>query len=301
MTNLAPIVLLVYNRPWHTERTIEALRNNELARYSELFIFSDGPKPGNEKEVFEVRKFIRDIKGFKNITIIEREYNWGLADNIIDGITRIVNKYGKVIVLEDDLVTSPYFLKYMNEALSFYEKEKRVWHISGWNYPIGLTDEKRTFLWRVMNCWGWGTWADRWKFFNRDIEYIMNKFSKKDIFRFNLDGTENFWGQIIANKKGKIRTWAIFWYATIFLNRGLCLNPVVSFVRNIGLDGSGVHCGKQKDNDKLNMSVIFEFPLDVKEDKYMVNLIKSYLKNRKPPLFVRGFRKLLRMFQKEGK
>jgi GT2 family glycosyltransferase len=118
MKKQAPIALFVYNRPWHTRQTVEALKKNELASESELFIYSDAPKNGKAKEkVKEVREYIKTIDGFKKVTIIERENNWGLADSIIDGVTKIVNEYGKIIVLEDDLVTSPYFLKFMNEAL----------------------------------------------------------------------------------------------------------------------------------------------------------------------------------------
>ena len=102
---LAPIVLFTYNRPWHTRQTIEALQKNHLASESVIFIFSDGPKTKeDEPKVEEVRKFLKTIQGFKQIEIIEREKNWGLAKNIIDGVTKVVNEYGKVIVLEDDII-----------------------------------------------------------------------------------------------------------------------------------------------------------------------------------------------------
>lgn len=145
---ISPIVLFVYNRPWHTKQTIESLKSNELAQESELFIYSDAAKDNDEIEnVNEVRKYIETLDGFKKVTIIKREQNWGLADSIIDGVTKIVNEYGKIIVLEDDLVTSPYFLKFMNEALDFYENEEKVWHISGWNYPINNSKHNQnTFL-----------------------------------------------------------------------------------------------------------------------------------------------------------
>ena len=225
--NISPIVLFVYNRLWHTKQTIEALKKNELANESELFIYSDAPKnEDDQKQVENVREYLKTIDGFKKITIIERKENFGLAKSIISGVTEIVNKYGKIIVLEDDLVTSPHFLKFMNEALEFYSNKTKVWHISGWNYPIEYNKNIDTFLWRVMNCWGWGTWADRWKFFEKNIDKLVKTFSKEDIKRFNVDGYENFWNQVIENKEGKINTWAIFWYATIFKNNGLCLNPI---------------------------------------------------------------------------
>ena len=274
---LAPIILFVYNRLEHTKQTIKALQKNELATESELFIYSDAAKDEKIKQsVDEVRKYIKTVDGFKKVTIIEREKNWGLANSIIDGVTKIVNEYGKIIVLEDDLVTSPYFLKFVNEALEFYKDEKKVWHISGWNYPIKIDGEEDVFFWRVMNCWGWATWADRWQYFEKDIKKLITTFSKDDIKRFNLDGYENFWSQVIANKEGEINTWAIFWYATIFKQNGLCLNPVQTFVENIGHDGSGVHCGTSKKYiDLVNDNKNIVFINTICESKKYVKLIQK--------------------------
>ena len=278
----APIVLFVYNRPYHTRQTVEALRKNELASESELFIYSDAPKNSEAKQaVKEVREYIRTIDGFKKVTIIEREKNWGLAANIIDGVSKIVNEYGKIIVLEDDLVTSPYFLKFMNDALEFYKNEKKVWHISGWNYPIKVDISDETFLWRVMNCWGWATWSDRWRCYEKNVDKLIGVFSKEDIKRFNLDGTENFWGQVLANQKGEIDTWAIFWYATIFKHGGLCVNPVQTFVDNIGFDGSGIHCRsiKYSNINVLNVNCMMKFQKKIEEsDKYVAKVKKSLKK-----------------------
>jgi hypothetical protein len=301
---LAPIVLFVYSRLWHTQQTVEALKKNELASESELFIYSDAPKNEEAKEkVKEVREYIKTINGFKRVTIIERENNWVLANSIIDGVTKIVNEYGKIIVLEDDLVTSPYFLKFMNEALEFYKDEKKVWHISGWNYPIECDKSADTFLWRVMNCWGWATWDDRWKYYEKDVNKLINHFSREDIKRFNLKGAENFWGQVIANKKGKINTWAIFWYGTIFQNQGLCLNPKCSFVRNIGLDGSGIHCGNNTllvNMQQLNINQNIDFVKIFQEDKQVVKQIKQYYKKSKKTFLIRVINKLSRMIIKRN-
>jgi hypothetical protein len=294
---LAPITLFVYNRPYHTKQTIQALQKNELAKDSELFIYSDAPKDESAKEqVKKVREYIKSIDGFKKVTIIERDRNWGLADSIIDGVTKIVNEYGKIIVLEDDLVTSPYFLKFMNEALEFYEDENRVWHISGWNYPINTKGlENDVFLWRVMNCWGWGTWKNRWKFFEKDTDELLASFTKEDIKRFNLDGVENFWGQVLANRDKKINTWAIYWYATIFKQNGLCLNPTQTFVENIGHDGSGIHCGIEDSyRSVLNIKDSIKFSTNIKESFVAVEKIKDFYKNKKKSLFVRAINKISR-------
>ncbi len=277
---LAPIVLFAYNRPWHTQQTVEALQKNELAKESELFIYSDEAKNEDaQKSVDEVRKYIDKIEGFKKVTVIKREKNWGLANSIIDGVTKIVNEHGKIIVLEDDLVTSPYFLKFMNEALEFYKNEKKVWHISGWNYPVESDGLDNVFFWRVMNCWGWATWADRWKYYEKNVDKTMSDFTIDDIKRFNLDGAEDFWSQIIANKDNKINTWAIFWYATIFKENGSCLNPVQTFVENIGHDGSGVHCRSTKSyDDILNFNQNIKFTKSISESEKYVELIKNGMK-----------------------
>ena len=217
MKNLSPIVLFVYNRLRHTQQTIEALQKNHLASESNLIIYSDGAKTKNEQEdVNKVRLYIEQIDIFKNITIIKREKNWGLANNIVDGVTKVINQYKKIIVLEDDLVTSPYFLTYMNEALDFYKDEGKVWHISGWNYPIKTDRLHDVFLWRVMNCWGWATWSNRWSYYDKNINKTIKNFSNQDIKKFDLNHSETFFKQIILNKEKKIHTWAVFWYATIF-------------------------------------------------------------------------------------
>jgi hypothetical protein len=246
---LSPIVLFVYNRPWHTRQTIEALQKNQLANDSEIFIYSDAPKD-DATTVQEVRNYIRTIDGFKKVTIIERATHQGLANNIIDGVTKIVNEYGRVIVLEDDLVTSPYFLRFMNDALDFYQSEEKVMHISGHTSPISTENLPETVFTRVTGCWGWATWADKWQYFERNITKLENQFTRKMKYQFNEVTSHFYWRQIEENKSGKINTWFIFWYASVFLKGGLCLRPRDSMVQNIGFDGSGVHCGVRKNSPK---------------------------------------------------
>ena len=162
MSDFAPIALFVYNRPWHTKQTVEALQKNELANKSELFIYCDNAKnKGAQKSVDEVRNFVKNIKGFKKITIIKRKRNWGLACSIIDGVTKIVNEYGKIIVLEDDLVTSPYFLEFMNDGLKMYKDDLKVASIHGYIYPIKSLPD--TFFIKGADCWGWATWKRVWE------------------------------------------------------------------------------------------------------------------------------------------
>jgi hypothetical protein len=283
--SLAPIALFVYNRLDHTKQTITALQKNELAGKSELFIYSDASNNKNTtSEVKGVREYLRTIDGFKNITIVERKNNWGLAKSIINGVTSIVNEYGKIIVLEDDIVTSPYFLKFMNEALDFYKDEGKVWHISGWNYPLNIKTKENLFFWNTMNCWGWATWQDRWKHFNKDPEKLINNWSPEQIHSFDLKNSGVFWKQVEDNYFKKIDTWAIFWYSAIFENKGLCLNPCDSLVQNIGLDGSGTNCGNNNDFDSnlnfLNLNN-FIFPDKPVISIFATNRIVKYYKKRK--------------------
>lgn len=294
--SLAPIVLFVFNRPWHTQQTIEALKKNTLANDSELYIFSDGAKHAKDQvNVEKVREYIREVNGFKAISIIERDKNWGLANSIIDGVTTIVDEFGKIIVLEDDLVTGPYFLKFMNDALIFYREEDKVMHISGWNYPINTTDLPETIFLRGTTCSGWATWDRAWQYFEKAPYKLLGSFTKSDRYKFDYDGSVGMWSQVIGNLTGKLNTWAIFWYAAVFKKRGLCLHPSKSLVKNIGHDGSGVHCGSTdvycaEAYDKQ----VTVFSTDLVESAIAMGRIKNFLLGNKRNIFGRVINKIIR-------
>jgi len=241
---LAPIVLFVYNRPDHTRKTLEALTANLLANNSDLIIYSDAPKNQQAEEgVHTVRSFIKTIQGFKSITIIERDKNWGLANSIIDGVTNIVNKHGKVIVLEDDIVTSPYFLTYMNEALTIYENHEQVISIHGYVYPVKRKLPEYFFL-RGADCWGWATWKRGWDIYNPNAKYLLDEIKKQKLDKlFNFNNSFDYTGMLQSQIDGKVSSWAVRWYASAFLAGKFTLYPGITFVKNIGIDGSGTHCG----------------------------------------------------------
>lgn len=300
----APIALFVYNRPWHTQQTIEALQKNDLAGQSELFIFSDGPKNESDSiNVQKVREYIRQIFGFKKIIILEKAINLGLANSIISGVTEIVNTYGKIIVMEDDLVSSPFFLRYMNDALKIYEKNNIVMHIAAFMYPLENPDIHETFFYRASSCWGWGTWARAWKLFNPDIQDLCKKFDQKMIYDFTINGTMDFWEQLQKQKRGVINSWAIRWYASVFINHGLCLHPTHSLIKNIGLDGTGIHCAA---TDVYDVSVrdqpISYFEMDITENELALKEIQTFLKKLNPqmnsPRYQKIYRKIQRNFRK---
>ena len=250
----APVTLFVYNRPDHTRRTIEALKTNILANESNLIIFSDAPKADAQSEnVLEVRKYIRKIEGFKSLTIIERETNFGLARSIIDGVTTIVNKFGRIIVLEDDMVTSPYFLTYMNEALEKYADDESVVSIHGYVYPVKQSLPEAFFL-PGADCWGWATWSRGWTCFNSDGQFLLDELKRRKLIRaFDFNGTYPFSKMLEGQIKGKNDSWAVRWYASAFLEDKLTLYPGRSLVHNIGNDNSGTHCGESTDMD-VNLS-----------------------------------------------
>jgi hypothetical protein len=240
----APIALFVYNRPAHTRQTVEALLKNELAGESDLFIFSDAPKkPEAVAAVQEVREYIKTVGGFKSVSIVERDENLGLANSIIDGVTSVVNERGRIIVLEDDLVTSPYFLRFMNDALDMYEREESVISIHGYMYPV-MDKLPETFFLRGADCWGWATWKRGWELFEPDGGKLLASLKSQHLEReFNFGGSYDYLEMLDSQVKGENDSWAIRWYASAFLKNKLTLYPGRSLVLNIGNDSSGTHCG----------------------------------------------------------
>ncbi len=243
MKKLAPIVLFVFARPEHTRKTLEALKANELANQSDLFIYADGPRHDREAElVSAVRELARSTRGFRSCTVIERETNYGLARNIIEGVTERLRHQNRVIVLEDDMITSPVFLKYMNEALSRFAGVDRIASIHGYVYPVMHVLPEAFFL-RGADCWGWATWERAWRLYNPDSQYLLNELKRRRLVReFDYNGAYPFSKMLAAQSKGENDSWAIRWHASTFLAGMLTLYPGRSLLRNIGVDNSGTHC-----------------------------------------------------------
>lgn len=268
------------------------MQQNLLADESRLFIFSDAAKdPSQQVLVDEVRDIIRLVDGFKSVELIEREINLGLAESIIDGVSMLVSEYSKVIVFEDDLISSSYTLQYFNDALIRYQNEKKVMHIGAYMYPLKAENLPETFFYRAATSWGWATWERAWKDFEPDINKIISRFDSKKKHEFSIEGTMNFWKQIIEFKRGRNNSWAIRWYASIFLNGGLTLNPSKSLINNIGHDGSGIHSGL---NDIYHVIInplpVSSFPEKIEENRETYLAIKSFLRTRKGSLWQRILR-----------
>lgn len=295
-TDLAPIVLFVYNRLWHTKQTIEALKKNELANNSELFIFSDQAKsPIDVPKVNEVREYIKTISGFKNVLITERAENFGLAKSIIDGVTTIVNTYGKIIVLEDDLITSPFFLKYMNDALSLYHDEEKVASIHGYIYPIeGLPDY---FFIRGADCWGWATWKRAWDFFEPDGKRLLKELkTRKLIKEADFNSTYNFTKMLKDQIRGKNNSWAVRWYISAFLHDMLTLYPSHSYVHNIGHDNSGTHCANSNNFDVIPSGKLTKLnKVVINENREAKRKMEDFFRTTKPIFYKRFLLKIKKL------
>lgn len=277
----APIVLFVYNRLLHTKNTIQALKSNHLSSESNLIIFSDSPRSSEHSEkVDNVRNFIKSIDGFKSIKIIERDRNYGLANSIIDGVSQVCGKYGSAIVLEDDIVTSPYFLTYMNDALNIYKDKKEVASIHGYVYPIENLPE--TFFLRGTDCWGWATWQDRWVSFEANGAKLLKQLKARNLIkRFDFDGAYKYSQMLEDQIKGINNSWAVRWHATAFLNNQYTLYPGKSLVENIGNDGSGTHC----ETTNIFTSTLFykavqNFPEVVTDNVMAYDLFRDYFKKQ---------------------
>ncbi len=292
MQNPAPIALFVYNRPDHTRRTLSYLQKNLLAEESRLFIFADAAKIDADKpKVEQVRQLIKNTSGFKSVKVIERTQNMGLANSIIDGVTQLIKDYGKVIVFEDDLLSSPYTLQYFNEALHRYANNPEVMHIGAYMYPLKDKKLPQTFFHHIATSWGWATWDRAWQNFNPDIDSLMSQFDAEKKNRFTVEGTMNFWKQMEEFKAGKNNSWAIRWYASIFLKGGLTLNPSRSLVHNIGHDGTGTHSNiEHMYQVQISRQQITQYPTIIGEDAQAHQAIYNFLKNRKGTLWQRGMR-----------
>lgn len=284
MRKLAPIVYFLYNRPLHTKRTLEALSKNEFAQESSLWIFIDGPKEDatdeDKRNIEEVKAIAKEKKWCGEVHIAESSGNKGLVKSIVGGITEIVNKFGKVIVIEDDILVSPGFLTYMNDALDFYENNPKVMHISGFSRPEfkNLNIKEPTYFFYHTTCWGWATWKNAWDLYISDpLDAKQRVKAKGSINKLNMDGTfEVFWS-LKSSSKGKFQDWNYNWHCAVFLNNGLCLHPAKSLVANIGHDGSGTNCmatNDFSDNEEL-VSNVAVTPIPLEENKTVRNFYKN--------------------------
>lgn len=287
----APIALFVYNRPWHTEQTVEALKKNELAKESDLFIFSDGAKKQRDNDqVQKVRSYLATIEGFKSVTIKENRINQGLAKSIINGVTEILSKHDSIIVLEDDLVTSPYFLSYLNQALDIYREDDQVVCINSYFYPVPAQLPQSFFL-RGADCQGWATWKRGWSVFNSDGKFLLTELKRKQLCEeFNYNNSYDFTRMLNRQQKGLIDSWAIRWYASAFTQDKLTLYPATSFIKNIGFDNSGTNSSdwdKKRYDTSIELNAITLEKIKIEENRQARAALAQYFKKTQKPILLK--------------
>jgi hypothetical protein len=239
----APVVVFAYARPEHLQRTIESLRANPEAASTVLHVLCDGPRSSQDQsQVDAVRKYVASIEGFASVHRVFREHNLGLAQSVIEGATELLRRHEQLIVLEDDLVLSPHFLRYMNQALVCYRHDDQVASVHGYCYPVD-TPLPETFFLRGADCWGWATWARAWRHFEADGRTLLQRLRERRLTRaFDLDGSYRYTAMLEDQVAGRNNSWAIRWHASCFLRDMLTLYPGRSLVDNIGNDASGTHC-----------------------------------------------------------
>ena len=304
--SLAPIVLFAYARAEHTLRTLEALSKNALAEQSKLYIYVDGV-PNNpasrtvEDNNNEVKKIVHSRKWCNEVEIIESPVNKGLARSIRDGVSEVVKKHGRVIVLEDDLVTSPAFLTFMNKALSFYESYPAVFSIGGYTYPSERMPVPADYQYDTYAClrncsWGWATWKDRWEKIDWEAtHYAALKHSAAMKQAFNRMGDDEF-GMFYSQQEKGLNIWSILFTMAHFEQHAVAIIPCRSYVDNIGLDGSGENCGVQKglSHRSLCENTNPHFLDVIYEDKRIINAFYNVNCSRVLPLWKRAVNRLWR-------
>ena len=300
-SDLAPIALFVYNRPDHLTRVAEALAHNREASMSELFIYSDSPKSASaEEKVAAARSVARSITGFQSINVVEQTVNLGVAQSIIQGVNLLTGKYGRVIVLEDDLMPSPYFLHYMNDALNCYEHDDRVISVHGYTYPV-KEDLPETFFVRGADCWSWATWKRGWDLFEADGRKLLRELEHRKLtYDFDFNGSYPYTQMLRDCIDGKNDSWAIRWYASAFLLGKLTLYPGSSQVQNIGADGSGFHVGSTRSFEHHQWGErIAVDKISVEESNSSRRAFATYLSGLRPSPVKRVFNRVANLF--EGK
>lgn len=301
-TDLAPIALLVYARPEHTRKTLESLAQNKLAQDSRLFVFADGPKPeasaAQHEKIQEVRQLIRQRQWCGQVNIREAQTNQGLASSVIQAVTHLTEEYGKVIVLEDDLLLGRGFLQYMNTGLDFYANEPQVFGLTGYASLTRHPMPDSYFL-PIMSSWGWGTWKGAWKHFEPDAQKLLQQIEAQGLENAFDFGGQNNTDMLRQQAAGRLDSWAVRFYASMFLKKGMFLFPGKSLVQNIGYDQTGTHCN----DEDFYAQVSYQEEQEIKkipvhlQQKWVREVAKARLAYHRPSLWQRAQRRLKRAFE----
>lgn len=265
----APIALFIYKRPDHTRRTIEHLQRCVGFDDSPVCVFADGPKdPRDIPAIQETRSEARRLLG-DGAVFLERDTNAGLDNSVIAGVTDLCERHGRVVVVEDDLIVSPYFLEFLNTGLMRYENEPRVMQVCGHMFDVPeLRESKDALFLPLISSWGWATWKRAWDLYDPAARGWTERLSdQQERKRFDLDGNFAYAGMLSRQMRRAVPAWDIRWYYTVFVLEGLALYPPKALVLNEGFDGTGTH-------DRLSLPVrqaqldehaAFDFPTQVAE------------------------------------
>lgn len=281
-SELAPIIIFAYNRADHLKKTIDYLKANEGASDSICYIFSDGPKNKTaESNVNEVREYIRSIQysSFKKVICVESSNNKGLARSIIEGVSLVLSSHGKAIVVEDDVLTSKCFLKFMNKALDYYQNNNRVWSIGGYTVPLDLPNDYPYEVIATQRCssYCWGTWQDRWEKIDWEItDYYQFRFNPVQRWKFNRFGNDRSL-MLDDQKNGLVDSWAIRFDYNMWKNGALNILPAHSLSNNIGHDGSGTHSRVQDHNDIFFVEEVFDQVPKLDNVSFSDSIISAYV------------------------
>ena len=296
---LVPVIVFAYNRPEHLRRTLEALALNECAKDTPLYIYCDGAKlsafPEQIARIEKVRGVAKEATGFREINIVCAEQNKGLANSIISGVTDVINKHGRVIVLEDDLLTSPYFLKYMNTALDKYESYPAVFTISANRPPVGKMAIPEDYPYDVFVSLrpfstGWATWKDKWNRIDWSLDYLEDFLKHPEqIEAFNRGG-DDLTEMLCLQRDHKIDSWAIRYAFQHFYHHALAILPCIPYVDNIGFDGTGIHSGTNANDFRNDVNLALSeprLPDVIYEDSRIINAFYNYYCRTKRPWWQR--------------
>lgn len=310
----APVIVFNYNRPDHSKQVWDALAQNQYAAETELYLYCDGPKANASEEMHrrifdlhaQAKQYAIDAPKagkFKAVHVVCAEANKGLANSIIGGVSNVIAKHGRVIVLEDDLLTSPYFLKYMNEGLERYDNRKAVFTICANRPPLNRVHIPEDYAYDVFvsqrpMSTGWATWADRWQQVDWSMGYLPTLLKDPNqIDAFNRTGKDML-KMLLLQRDHKIDSWAVQYGYAHFANHAVAIMPCVSYVDNIGFDGTGIHSGTNSGDHRNNVTLAPVNPrwLDVLyEDKRIINAFYAYCNIDKLPLWKRMIRKLYKI------
>lgn len=298
METYYPVAIFCYNRPNHLSKMLKSIERNEERIHTKAYFFIDGAKDDEDKiEVSKTLEVVKSCNYFKEKIIINREKNFGMQKNVISGISEVLRENEAVIILEDDLKFSKYYLDFMNEALNFYKPYENVWQINAWSYPNYVSFSKKTKVSNQMSSWGMGLYKDKWEVFAGDEHNLTNKIAKKDADykkKFDFENGYAWLREIELNEEGRISTFSCFWYQCIFINHGVTIFPGKSLVFNTGFDGSGINSGSRLiHGKKIFEGKINNFTIPTSFNKlfklnarifYFNHFVRNYINYHKPKI-----------------